>query len=106
MTIAMDAAQPGQPGAARVWTIDAVRALAAMIDIETAGAVLGIGRSKSYEMAKNGEFPVRIVRIGRRYLVPTSAILALLGIDDGSATGAGGPDATRARSEKILHSRR
>jgi excisionase family DNA binding protein len=44
-----------------------------------AGAILGIGRSKAYELAKNGEFRVAIVRIGRRYLVPTSAVLALLG---------------------------
>ncbi len=49
--------------------------------METAGAILGIGRSKSYELAKANEFPVRILRIGRRYLVPTPAILELLGID-------------------------
>ena len=48
-----------------VWTIDAVRKLPATVDIETAGAVLGIGRSKSYELAKAGEFPVRVLRIGR-----------------------------------------
>ena len=48
-------------------------------DVATAGAILGIGRSKAYERAKRGEFPVTVLRIGRRYLVPTSAILALLG---------------------------
>jgi excisionase family DNA binding protein len=47
-------------------------------DVATAGAILGIGRSKAYELAKSGEFPVTVLRIGRRYLVPTSAILALL----------------------------
>lgn len=66
--------------AANVWTIEAVRALGATTDIETAGAILGIGRSKSYELAKTGEFPVRVLRIGRRYLVPTPAILAVLGV--------------------------
>jgi hypothetical protein len=64
-----------------VWTIDAVRKLPATVDIETAGAVLGIGRSKSYELAKAGEFPVKVLHIGRRYLVPTNLILKLLGID-------------------------
>ena len=64
----------------RVWTVDAVRGLGATVDVETAGAILGIGRSKSYELAKAGEFPVRVLRIGRRYLVPTPGILALLGI--------------------------
>ena len=46
--------------------------------IETAGAILGIGRSKSYELAKDGEFPVKVLRIGRRYLVPIPALMALL----------------------------
>lgn len=66
---------------ARVWTVEVVRGLGATTDIETAGAILGIGRSKSYELAKNGDFPVRVLRIGRRYLVPIPAILALLGTE-------------------------
>jgi len=69
-----------QPGA-KVWTVDAVRNLGATTDIETAGAILGIGRSKSYELARRGEFPVRVLRIGRRYLVPIPSILALLGVE-------------------------
>ncbi|WP_327009722.1 helix-turn-helix domain-containing protein [Dactylosporangium sp. NBC_01737] len=72
---------------AGVWTIDAVRKLPATVDIETAGAVLGIGRSKSYELAKAGEFPVRVLRIGRRYLVPTNLLLKLLGVDDDTESG-------------------
>ncbi len=68
------------PATPTVWTLDAVRNLPATVDIETAGAVLGIGRSKSYQLAQNGEFPVRILRIGRRYLVPTNLILQLIGI--------------------------
>jgi len=62
-----------------VWTPEAIRQLGMTTDVATAGAILGIGRSKAYELAKCGEFPVTVLRIGRRYLVPTSAILALLG---------------------------
>jgi helix-turn-helix protein len=65
----------------KVWTIDAVRNLGSTTDIETAGAILGIGRSKSYELAKSGDFPARVLRIGRRYLVPIPSILALLGVE-------------------------
>jgi Helix-turn-helix domain len=61
------------------WTPDAVRGLGPTTDIATAGAILGIGRGKAYELAKNGEFPVTILRVGRRYLVPTHALLTLLG---------------------------
>jgi hypothetical protein len=63
----------------QAWTIEAIRGLGATTDVETAGAILGIGRSKSYELARSGEFPVRIVRIGRRYLVSIPSILDLLG---------------------------
>jgi len=44
-------------------------------------AALGVGGSKAYELAKTGEFPVRVVRIGRRYVVPVAAILQLLDIE-------------------------
>jgi hypothetical protein len=48
-------------------------------DIETAGAILGIGRTKAYVLAKIGRFPVRVLRIGRRYRRPDPGILTLLG---------------------------
>ncbi|MFI6160735.1 hypothetical protein ACIA59_12395 [Micromonospora haikouensis] len=48
--------------------------------METAGAVLGVGRSKAYALAKRGEFPVRVLRVGRNYVVPVPAILELLGV--------------------------
>jgi len=72
------AAAPESP--ARVWTVEAIRSLGATTDVETAAAILGIGRTKAYELAKANEFPVRLLRIGRRYLVPVPAILNLLGV--------------------------
>jgi excisionase family DNA binding protein len=62
------------------WTVQAVRELGLTTDVETAGAVLGIGRTKAYELAQAGEFPAKILRVGRRYLVPTPALLELLGV--------------------------
>ena len=61
------------------WSPDAVRRLGLTTDVETAGAILGIGRTKAYEMAKTGDFPVPLLRAGRRYLVPVPALLRLLG---------------------------
>lgn len=43
---------------------------------------MGIGRTKAYALARTGEFPVRLIRVGRRYLVPVPAILRLLGVED------------------------
>jgi hypothetical protein len=40
---------------------------------------LGIGRTKAYETVRGGNFPVPVLRVGRRILVPTLPILALLG---------------------------
>jgi hypothetical protein len=61
------------------WTAEAIWSLGMTTDVETAGAILGIGRTKAYELAKNGEFPVKVLRIGRRYVVPIPALMALLG---------------------------
>lgn len=65
----------------QVWTIDAVRDLGVTTDIETAGSILGIGRTKAYGLARTNEFPVRLLRVGRRYLVPVPAILKLLDVE-------------------------
>jgi hypothetical protein len=64
-----------------VWTIDAVRGLGATTDVATAAAILGIGRTKAYQLAKERSFPVAVLHIGRRYVVPIPALLKLLGAD-------------------------
>lgn len=66
----------------RRWTVEAVRDLGVTTDVETAGAVLGIGRTKAYELAKSGQFPVKVLRVGRRYLVPVQALLHLVDADE------------------------
>jgi hypothetical protein len=62
----------------RVWTEEAVRSLGMTTDIETAGEILGIGRTKAYALAKTGGFPVRVIRVGRLYKVSVPALLGLL----------------------------
>jgi hypothetical protein len=62
-----------------VWTIEAIRALGATTDVQTTGAILGVGRTKAYEMVREGNLPVPVLRMGRRILVPTPSILTLLG---------------------------
>ena len=69
---------PTRP-AATTWTPDAVRQLGLTTSVATAGAIIGVGRSRAYQLAKTNQFPVSVLRVGRRYLVPTTALLALLG---------------------------
>jgi len=61
-----------------VWTEDAIRALGAVTDLPTAASIFGLGRALAYELAKNGEFPVPVIRVGSRYRVPVAPILAAL----------------------------
>jgi hypothetical protein len=63
------------------WTPEAIRQLGMTTDVVTAGAILGIGRTKAYELAQADEFPVKIVRVGRRYRVPTTSLLDLLDVE-------------------------
>ena len=44
----------------------------------TTARTLGIGRTKAHELAKRGEFPCRVIKIGERYRVPFVALLHLL----------------------------
>lgn len=52
-----------------------------VVDLETAGRALGIGRTKAYELAQQDEFPVKVLRIGGGYRVVTSDLYRLLGVD-------------------------
>lgn len=70
------------------WTADDVFALGVVTDIVTAGAVLGIGRTKSRDLARRGAFPVSVLRVGVEYRVPVAGLLRLLEIDIGNSEAA------------------
>ena len=52
----------------------------ATVDLMTAAAALGLGRTKAYELARRGQFPCRVIRIGEVYRIPTPGLLELLGV--------------------------
>jgi hypothetical protein len=70
----------------RVWTEEAIRALGAVTDLPTAASIFGLGRALAYELAKNDEFPVPVIRAGTRYRVPVAAILTALRLPPAGAT--------------------
>jgi hypothetical protein len=61
-------------------TVTELRNLPATVDLMTAARVLGLGRTKAYELAKRDQFPCRVIRIGDTYRVPAAGLLDLLGI--------------------------
>lgn len=52
----------------------------ATLTVEQAAKLLGISRGLAYEAVRRGEIPS--ITLGRRRLVPTRKLLALLGEDD------------------------
>jgi hypothetical protein len=70
---------PVSPATAHtVWTLDEVRSLGLTMDVATAAQILGVSRSTGYALAKIGRFPIKVVRVGHRYVVPTAAMIRLL----------------------------
>jgi hypothetical protein len=69
-----------------------VRALPVSVPLVLAGRAFGMAAGKSRELARSGEFPCRVIKVGSRYRVPKSAILDALGLDTGAA-GAPSPGA-------------
>jgi excisionase family DNA binding protein len=61
---------------------DEVLALPAVVDLTTAGRALGIGRTKTHELARAGDLPVPVLRIGAAYRIRRADLLRYLGIDD------------------------
>lgn len=55
------------------------------VDLVTAGRAFGVGRTKAFELARAGKFPVRVITVGNKYRVPRSAIFEALGVADQSA---------------------
>lgn len=69
----------------RALSREEIAALPVTVDVVTACRALGLGRTLGYELVRRGEFPVRVLRVGRRYLVPTAELRTLLGIPSGPA---------------------
>jgi Helix-turn-helix domain len=51
-----------------------------MVDIETAARALSLSRSTGYELARQGQFPCRVLHVGSSYRVPTIELLRILGM--------------------------
>jgi hypothetical protein len=64
-------------------TASEVRALPAVVDVVTAGEILGIGRSVAYELVRTERFPTPVLRIGRQIKIPTAYLIDLLGLSTG-----------------------
>jgi hypothetical protein len=56
-----------------------LRSLPVSVDLETAARAFGLGRTRAFELAKSGQFPCKVLKVGIKYRVPRRAILEALG---------------------------
>lgn len=66
--------------AVRGMTREELLALPVAVDLDTANKALTIGRSTGYALAKRGEYPVAVLRLGNAYRVVTEELHRLLGV--------------------------
>ncbi len=93
----------------RPWTEAEIRQLGTRTDVPTAGSIIGgLCETESRVLYRRGDFPVPVIKVGHRLVVPVAPILAFLGLDggdgdrsrpaeqQGSGSGAGPGPRTRA----------
>ena len=61
-------------------TEEQVRHLPPVVDVATAAAVLGVGRSAAYELIRVGRWPTPVLHLGKAIRVPTAPLLELVGL--------------------------
>jgi hypothetical protein len=78
-------------------SLDELLSLPVSVDLTTAGRAFGIGRTKSFELARQGRFPIKVISVGAKYRVTRSAIFDALGLDPATATATASDQRSAAR---------
>lgn len=87
--------------------LEDVASLPPALEVPEAAELLGLSRAKGYEEARRfldsgGIEGLPAVRFGRRIVVPTVRVLALLGLDHLAATNGQDPEGSQRDSRSIL----
>lgn len=67
-------------GASSSMTEEQVRNLPPVVDVPTAAAVLGVGRTAAYELIRTGAWPTPVLRLGKLIRIPSAPLLELVGV--------------------------
>jgi hypothetical protein len=86
------------PKARTVWTEAKVRDLGVRIDgVVAVEIVTGYARSTAYTLLRTPEIlPFRVLKIGRRFVVPAADVLRALGLEPAADADTGPPNARAA----------
>lgn len=58
-----------------------LHAKGATTDVPSAAPFFGVGGNKAYELIKSGEWPTRVLRMGKKLRIPVSDIARELGVE-------------------------
>jgi predicted DNA-binding transcriptional regulator AlpA len=61
-------------------TQEQITALPPVIDVTTAAAILGVGRTAAYELIRTKRWPTPVLRLGKLIRIPTKPLLDLVGL--------------------------
>jgi len=67
-------------GATLQLTDEQVRSLPAVVDVPTAAALLGVGRTAAYELIRTDKWPTPVLHLGKLIRIPTAPLLELVGV--------------------------
>jgi hypothetical protein len=59
-------------------TLVEIRAWPATVGVPVAATAYGFSRSHAYDLVARGEFPARVIKVARRYVVVTADIIRQL----------------------------
>ncbi|MFD9515912.1 integrase [Streptomyces sp. NPDC059979] len=68
--------------------------LPVVIDLETSNRALLIGRTRGFQLAKDGNYPIEVMRVGRTYRVSRAVLLRALSISPENSDAAAAVTAT------------
>ncbi|MEU7376577.1 integrase [Streptomyces albidoflavus] len=83
---------PG-PTAQRGMSVEELLALPVAFSLDVSNRALAVGRTKGFDLARRGEYPVPLIKIGNTYRVSRASLLDLLGVADNSEAAAVAPAA-------------
>jgi hypothetical protein len=68
-------------GASLRMTVEKAQKLPSVVDVPTAAAILGIGRTAAYELIRLGRWPTPVLRLGKLIQIPSGPLLELVKVE-------------------------
>ncbi len=65
-------------GASLKMTVEKAQRVPPVVDVPTAAAMLGIGRTAAYELIRLGKWPTPVLRLGKLIRIPSAPLLELI----------------------------